>query len=213
MNRREQSKQERRQRILDSAKRLLEEHGAEGLTMRALASAAQVSEMTPYNLFGAKSGVIAALFETALEDIVAHSFDQSSTDPIDRIFLGAEALVQSWTQPSGLFREMMRCARDSGAELTRFAEAPIALLQAGLSDAAENGLITGEVPLDDLARHIFLANQGAYDPWLIGDSDDATLRRDLLVGIAVSLLAVATPATRPKILARLKTGRTRKRRR
>lgn len=63
--------------------------------MRELARAARLSEMTPYNLFGSKAGVLAALFEDAMGRIVARSFTKTRADPIDRLFAGQEALADT----------------------------------------------------------------------------------------------------------------------
>lgn len=208
MSLREAKKQARRERILKAAVHLLERGGAEGLTMRELAREADLSEMTPYNLFGSKAGVLVALFEDALGKIVAKSFETTSADPIDRLFAGQEALARSWIDEAGVYREVLRAARESGADLTRYAEVPTSLLEAGLQDAAAAELITRDVPAAELAHYIFFANQGAYEPWTLGDSDDATLRRDLILGLGVALLSVATESTRKRILDRMASART-----
>lgn len=49
---------ERRKRILDEARRLIGEVGAEGFTLRDLGRCAEVSVTTIYNIFGDKAGVI-----------------------------------------------------------------------------------------------------------------------------------------------------------
>lgn len=103
----------------------------------------------------------------------------------------------------------MRAARESGADLARYSEVPISLLEAGLMDADKAGLITEDVPVVEVARSIFVANQGAYETWVSGEIDDVTLRRDLTLGLAISLLAVATAPTRKRILARMSVARKR----
>ncbi len=203
---REQNKQARKDRILAAAAELLAEGGAEALTMRELASAAGLSEATPYNLFGSKAGVVEALFQAEMTTIVARSFEHTPSDPIERLFVSTEMLAETWASESGVFRELIRCARESGADLARFSELPTSLLRAGLTDARAAGAITDAVPLADVARHVFLSNQGAYEPWISGQTDDATLRRDLIVGLSLSLLSVATPETRKRILERLSTA-------
>lgn len=209
MNLRETNKQARRERILNAAVRLLKRGGAEALTMRELARAARLSEMTPYNLFGSKAGVLAALFENAMATIVTQSFAKTPVDPMERLFAGQEALADTWTEESGLYREVMRAARESGADLARYSKVPMSLLEAGLMDVAKSGLITDDVPIAEVARSIFVANQGACEPWVSGEIDDATLRRDLTIGLAIALLAVATTPTRKRILARMSAERRR----
>ncbi len=52
-----------RQRILDAARRLLRERGAEGLTMQAVASEAGVGKGTVFHRFGDRDGLTAALID------------------------------------------------------------------------------------------------------------------------------------------------------
>lgn len=207
MNLRETNKQARRERILAAAVRLLKRGGADGLTMRELARTARLSEMTPYNLFGSKAGVLAALFEDAMSKIVTQSFATELADPLDRLFAGQLALADIWTEESGLYREIIRSARESGADLARYSEVPTSLLEAGLTDAVTAGLLTDDVPPSEVARHIFVANQGTYEHWASGEIDDAALRLDLTLGLAIPLLAVATASARKRILSRMGEAR------
>jgi AcrR family transcriptional regulator len=52
-----------RQRILDAARRLLRERGAEGLTMQAVATEAGVGKGTVFHRFGDRDGLTAALID------------------------------------------------------------------------------------------------------------------------------------------------------
>lgn len=60
---RERSKDSRRQRIVAAARELMTE---EGLSMRPLAKRAKVASTTPYNLFGSKNAIVAAVM---MEDL------------------------------------------------------------------------------------------------------------------------------------------------
>lgn len=59
----ETGKARRRKKIIKAARALIRDTGQVGLSMRALAVAAEVSITTPYNLFGSKSGILHAIFE------------------------------------------------------------------------------------------------------------------------------------------------------
>src|ERR1041385_1026819 len=75
MGLREKQTGERRERILDAARKLMRRAGGTGFTMRALAKEAGVSLATPYNLFRSKAGVLYALQRTlpgTLAAIAAH---------------------------------------------------------------------------------------------------------------------------------------------
>src|SRR5215470_1389206 len=56
----EEHKSERRAKILRAARKLVEERGYDGLTMRDLADEARVSVPTLYNLFGSKDAILVA---------------------------------------------------------------------------------------------------------------------------------------------------------
>lgn len=211
MDAREENKHARRKRILEAALGLLQRGGAEALTMRELAKAAGVSERTPHNLFGSKGGVVEALLESWVAEVVDQSSAERPGDLLERLFLSTAVLADAWSAGAFPVRELMRCARESGADLTSFAEVPIVRLRAGLEAAASAGLINKDVPFDDLARQIHICNLGSYQLWLAGEVDVATLRRDLIAGLAIALLGVAKPAARARILEKLNAGRSPKR--
>ena len=75
-------------RILDVARTFVESFGLEELSMRRLASEADVSVRTLYNLFGDKSGLVAAFLRYSLDATVGAVNDISETDPIERIWIG-----------------------------------------------------------------------------------------------------------------------------
>ena len=62
---------ERRERILEAARGLIESRGYEGLTMRDLAGASGVTVPTVYNLIGSKEEVLFA----AVEEQTRHFVD------------------------------------------------------------------------------------------------------------------------------------------
>ena len=84
--------QERRQRILDTARLALSEHGYEGLNMRKLAVTAGVSPTTLYNLFDSKDSLLLAALSEMLQNI---EWDVSATEAsgIKRVLARAEAVT------------------------------------------------------------------------------------------------------------------------
>jgi AcrR family transcriptional regulator len=53
-----------RERVVTAARELLEDDGAEGFSLDAVARRAGVSRMTVYNQFGSKAGVLEAIFDS-----------------------------------------------------------------------------------------------------------------------------------------------------
>ena len=83
MGLREKRKLERRERILAAAQELIRATGSLGLSMRALATKAEVSLATPYNLFGSKRAIVLAVLQDVREfhDRFSHL---RATDPLER---------------------------------------------------------------------------------------------------------------------------------
>lgn len=84
--------EERRQRILATARAFLSEHGYEGLNMRELAVAAEVSPTTLYNQFANKDRLLLAALSEMLQTI---EWDVSETQAkgIERVLARADAVT------------------------------------------------------------------------------------------------------------------------
>ncbi|MEV4132779.1 TetR/AcrR family transcriptional regulator [Dactylosporangium sp. NPDC049742] len=86
-----------RSTVLDAAARLLAEHGARGVTTRAVAQAAGVQPPTIYRLFGDKDGLVDALAEHVMATYVAGksvSVARSSGDPVADLRAGWQLHVE-----------------------------------------------------------------------------------------------------------------------
>jgi AcrR family transcriptional regulator len=68
---RERKKQQTRRLILDTAARLFAEHGFDGVSVAAIARAAQLSEMTVFNYFPTKEDLVFGRMESFEERLVA----------------------------------------------------------------------------------------------------------------------------------------------
>ena len=60
---------ERQSHIIETARRLLEEEGYEGMTMRGLAKQAGVAQGTLYNLYSSKDELVLAAINYVLEEL------------------------------------------------------------------------------------------------------------------------------------------------
>ena len=70
MSLREKQMAARRARILDAAGSLIRETGGTEFTMVTVADQAEVSHATPYNLFGSKNGLLYALLDRSLDEVM-----------------------------------------------------------------------------------------------------------------------------------------------
>lgn len=89
------AKQEERARILRAASELLCEEGPEGLSNRRIAAAAGCTTMTIYTRFGSKGGVLDALFEEGVQQLLKGQEEVSHRDdPMEELL----ALVQMYRE-------------------------------------------------------------------------------------------------------------------
>lgn len=102
LGRREQGKQARREALLDAARRIL---ATSDLSMRRLADEAGVAEATPYNLFGSKRGVIAALYEDQRLR-TEERLERRTSDPLERLFAAVDLLVEDLEQQPHFHRAL-----------------------------------------------------------------------------------------------------------
>ncbi len=74
--------QKRRQRILDAARKMIEQHGVDQLRVRDLADAAGVATATLYNQFGGKDGIVElAMKEDFLERFSVSGIENEGSSP------------------------------------------------------------------------------------------------------------------------------------
>lgn len=187
-------------RILDAARRLLELGGIDELSMRRLADEADVSVRTIYNLFGDKDGLIEALVRDSFDAMDAAVGDLAAHDPIERIWeavsLSVEvncryvpkAVVAVVVTDAALQREVAQHwpGRDLTLDAIRAATRARALRA-------------------DLSAETVVAHAGAVFLhllwlWSQGEIDEAGLDAGALHAFDLSLLAVATPRTRGRLL-------------
>lgn len=98
----EQQMAERRERILEAARELIEAQGYEGLTMRDLADAAAVTVPTIYNLIGSKEQVLLAAVEEQTRLFVA-GLERAGGDLLEVV----EAAVRQMTRRPRYYRSLL----------------------------------------------------------------------------------------------------------
>jgi AcrR family transcriptional regulator len=187
-------------KILDAARWLVELDGIDGLSMRRLAHEADVSVRTIYNLFGDKDGLLEALVRDSFDAMDAAIGDLDADDPIDRIWQAVtiavdvncryvpKAVVNAIVTDTKLQRDLSTCW--PGLDLTLEAIRAATWSRSLRADLAPEALFehAGAVFLHLLWR------------WSQGDIDQPALSAGVLHAFDVSLLAVATPRTRQRLL-------------
>jgi len=190
-------------RILDAARQVLDLDGADGLSMRRLADEAEVSVRTIYNLFGDKQGLFEALVRESFDAMADAVGDLAAEDPIERIWeaVGVSVEVNCRYVP----RAVVALVVTDGVlqrDLARLWPGRDLVLEA-IGAATRSRMLRA-----DLAPEVLVAQAGATFLlllwlWSQGELDEGPLRAGALTAFDVSLLAIATPRTRKRLLAHI----------
>jgi AcrR family transcriptional regulator len=205
---REQGKERRRRQILDAAARLIETDGLDGLTMRRLAEGAGVSYATVYNLIGVKEDVLVAVLRAGLDDLAVKLAAVESANPLERAAALVTGMVEHFVARPGLYRPLVQAVHDpaAGARGLPIRRGTIARHEASIREAVDQGLLRDDLDPHVLARHVTLAVNGAIRRWAAGEMGPTAFRAEAGYALRVSLLGVATPATRKKLIAELRNS-------
>jgi AcrR family transcriptional regulator len=194
-----------RRRIIDAARRLIEADGLDGLSMRELAAEADVSVRTIYNVVGQKDDVITALVQASFDAIDERLETSSVTDPIERIWQTVTTSVDAYCQtvPRAIIAAVITDLRLNAAIAPRWHGRQIVL------DAIDGAVRAGALR-DDIAPARLVDQAGPshahrLHQWAVGAIDDASLRASVLYAYDVSLLAVARPRARTRLLEHIAT--------
>lgn len=149
-----------RRAVVDAAREIVANSGADALTLEAVAERADVAVQTIYNRVGGRSALLTAVAEQALEESRVYmdaAYDIPGT-PEERIRLAAEAYARFARERPHEFRILVEppdepSAIDRIVELTRTQNAKLA---AAIRDGITAGDLRKDLNPDDLAA-VFLA--------------------------------------------------------
>jgi len=205
-SRRERAKRERRERIVKATHDLLREIGIEELSMRAVAERAGVSLSTVYNLFESKQAVLARVFDQDLADFEQLVAAAPSADVLARIFDALDIAADLYQADPAFYRAIM-WRRPGGGELGLQAtlRAPrIRFWRMMVAAAVREGWLRRGADPVVVSALLIQISAGVLGDWIAGEIGIDTLRRELKLGFAVTLLAFAAGSAAPR-LRRLST--------
>ncbi len=202
-----ETKEDRRLRILACARQLMGEGGFEGLSLRKLAAAAQVTVPTIYNLIGGKDQILFA-FSGELIKGIERALEKIDEDrPLEK----AEAVVIVATGEIEKDPDFHRAALLAGHYFDRSDIAHqkwralgrrAATMQENAARAAQKiGLMEGNISARLLGDQIFRNYQSASSDWAHRRISLEEFRHIALLGVYLYFSADATPEFR-KVLAK-----------
>lgn len=192
MSRREEAKDQRRQRIVDAARALIRSTEQTGFSMRQLAVEANVSLVTPYNLFGSKQAILVRLLD---EDIggFAQELALNTSDALDKVF-DAVSLGKDWfARDEAYYRTVLGAVyTESGADYRAAFRTPRrALWRRLVIEAIDAGFLEETPHVDTLTAHlagIYLIN---ILEWVYGDIAIELMEARTHYGFALALMGHA----------------------
>ena len=203
------AKLDRRARIIEEARRLIGAHGFEGLSLRKLAAAAEVTVPTIYNLIGGKDQILTELFADWVGMIERELTKIDEDHPLDK----AEAVVVEATRMIGENKEYFRSAQIAADHIERTDQSVDEWKQLGARAATmqenaarlaqEQGLLRGDVSARVLGEQIFTNYRVASNSWTYRRITLERFRHDGLLGVYLYFLSDATEAFRPVLLKKL----------
>jgi AcrR family transcriptional regulator len=182
------------QRIMRVAREIIRESGAFDLPMRQLATRAQVSLRTPYELFGSKTGIIRAILKQDEANFGRLIRATRSANRFDSFFQANKAGIAFFASNQPFYRALYQAtqaysggeetdpAREENAGVRRFA---VKAIKAGLIDPAVDPHVLYETLMD-----IFAANLRA---WAASSFDIQLVEYRIGFGQALVLAALARP--------------------
>ena len=203
-------KEERRQRILEMARRLIGDRGYERVTMRELAEASLVSVPTLYNLFGGKNELLFAAVEAHFTELLGSEERMGGRFGLTRLVAMAKLMSAQTLENVTYSRNLMSFFGGGGAGGVMLREFVSVQLAEQMLCALEQMQIKRQLVAwaDAQALAERLASQIIITTfeWSNGQLDDATLEPAMLYGLGVMLLGVARGKTAAQIEALVKAN-------
>lgn len=210
---RPETKEDRRSRILACARKLLGEGGFEGLSLRKLASAADVTVPTIYNLIGGKRKILFELVGGLIEMIEQALIKIDQDHPLEK----AEEVVIVATRAVEEDPDFHRAAHLAGEYLdhtatskyrTGLGRRAATMQENAARDAQDLGLLEGRVSARLIGDQIFRNYHAAATSWAHRQITLQEFRRVAMLGVYMNLAADASPDFREVLVKKIRALET-----
>jgi AcrR family transcriptional regulator len=198
--RREQAKEERRARIVAAARELVSAVGVEEMSMKQVATTAEVSLSTVYNLFDSKEAVLRRVFTEAFERYLALTRTGGPEDSLERIFHAVDVAADLYASDAEFYRSAAWLV-GRGSSLKQSLQEPRVRfwcdLIAGM--VADGRLTPAAEPTTIGACCMTPLFATAYQAWSIGATPIDEFRARVKFGFAALLKAFARPQDQARL--------------
>lgn len=200
----------KREDIIHAARQLMQARNSSGFSMRTLAEVAGVSIATPYNLFGSKQAIVAAVMDADLDELQSALFDESK-DPLEIFFHLVTVSRRFFEREPGFYKAGANAlqAETDAALANHFGLPRHALLCRLVGHAVQSGRLVHSVNPDSVAVALGQQFFSWIQAWARGQIslDDMELRSQY--GFALVLAGAATEHFREGLFERAMALQTR----
>jgi AcrR family transcriptional regulator len=202
---RERGKQARRARIIEATTELLREVGVAGTSMTLIAKRAGVSPATPYNLFGTKTGILAAVFDQDLRSFESSIVNLRSIDALDRLFKAIGMAAALYKSDPDFYRATMFLNDTHGNQAIYLSlyTPRIGFVQRMVQDLIAEKFILPETDSAVFAVMLSQLANGVLFDWYMKRISPDRLKDETEFGFAVALYAVATQRAKKSLELRI----------
>jgi AcrR family transcriptional regulator len=204
VTRREHGKAERRRRIVEAAAALLRESFVDTVSMTEIATRADVSPATVYNLFETKGAILQQAFDLDLQDYRRAVAEAPARDAVDRIFVALDVAAARIAAHPVFHRAVALGGHGIAGLRSAISEPRTLFWRDRVADAvADGGLRRGT---DPLVLSVMLAQlmRGAFQEWAAGIISVERMAQETAYGVATLLLPHADEATVRRLKRRLR---------
>jgi AcrR family transcriptional regulator len=190
-----------RRRVLRAARALVEKQGIEALTIRQLALEAEVSTASLYNLIGGRDEIVRALGMYFMEELDETFIQLKARTPLERAreLLTAVADIVTQELPKSVLLAVFSDAQLYTNLIPSWQ--PSDALAGEIRTMVRAGMLTNDLSIPRISKEIWRIHMAYLRQWAIGSLDEDQLRAAVLYHLDLCLLAVATPASRKRLLA------------
>lgn len=206
MDLRGEQKAERRERILDSARRMIGDAGYDALTMRDLARAARVTVPTIYNLIGGKEAVLFAAIEEQTADFLESIDTAENPSPASRALAVVDSCTRELLRLPSYYRTLLSLllTSETAREMRFHVDAALTgELERALVEMRAAGDLAAWADVPTLARSLTSQLQFTSVRWAGGELDAKGLCAAAVYDAGLMLLAVATGSSRAELASRV----------
>lgn len=180
--------------LMDAAETLIRAEQSTDFTMRALADMAKVSPATPYNVFESKAGLLFALLNRSLDQVIANweSIGKSMA-PHERVLRAGEVTATFFTDDAVFYRPLYGYLIGNSHQESRkvFMQRARDFWHKSTDGIEAAGGFPAELPQTEVGRQLTTIYLGVMHDWAFGEIEDEEFVIRVGYGAAALLLGLA----------------------